>query len=137
METTFPEGESAAVMLTLRAPKAFTLALRRPSWAAGGFTVTVNGSAAMNLPQPGSYVELTRTWKTGDVVRLTLPKALRLDLLPDSPRQAAIMWGPLVLAGALGPEPPRGAGEPRPITGPELIAAARRTLEWRRPLAGK
>ena len=149
METTFPEGESAAVKLTLRAPKAFTLALRRPSWAAGGFTVTVNGSAAMNLPQPGSYVELTRTWKTGDVVRLTLPKALRLDLLPDSPRQAAIMWGPLVLAGDLGPEPPRGAGrglnadgsalaeEPRRITGPELIAAERPISEWLKPVAGK
>jgi uncharacterized protein len=149
MDTTFPEGESAAVKLTLRAPKAFTLALRRPSWAADGFTVTVNGSAARNLPKPGSYVELTRTWKTGDVVRLTLPKALRLDLLPDNRRRAAIMWGPLVLAGDLGPEPPRGAArglnadgsalaeERKPITGPEFVAAERPVSEWLKPVTGK
>ena len=37
METTFPEGEAATLTLDLRAPKAFTLALRRPSWAANGF----------------------------------------------------------------------------------------------------
>src|SRR5712692_1190613 len=149
MDTTFPEGESATVALTLRAPKAFTLALRRPSWAGDGFAVTVNGSAARNLPKPGTYVELTQTWKTGDVVRLTLPKALRLDLLPDNRRQAAIMWGPLVLAGDLGPEPPRGTGrglnadgsalaeERRSITAPDLVAADRPISEWLKPVAGK
>jgi DUF1680 family protein len=35
METTFPEGDSATLTLDLRAARAFTLALRRPSWAAG------------------------------------------------------------------------------------------------------
>ena len=52
---------------------------------------------------------------------LVLPKALRLEPLPDNPRRAAIMWGPLVLAGDLGAVPPR---QPRdeavatPATGP-------------------
>ena len=36
MATTFPEGESASLKLTAAAPKPFTLALRRPSWAADG-----------------------------------------------------------------------------------------------------
>lgn len=43
MDTNFPEGESATLKLTLKAPKQFTLALRRPSWAGAGFTVKVNG----------------------------------------------------------------------------------------------
>ena len=38
-------------------PKAFTLALRRPSWAGDGFTVRVNGAAVAALPKPGSYYD--------------------------------------------------------------------------------
>src|SRR5882672_2004207 len=33
MDTSFPEGETATLKLTLQRPKQFTLALRRPSWA--------------------------------------------------------------------------------------------------------
>ncbi len=150
MDTTFPEGESAAMTLTVRTPNAFTVALRRPSWAGDGFTVTINGTAVKNLPKPGSYVELRRTWKTGDVIALTLPKALRLDLMPDNPRTAAIMWGPLVLAGDLGPEPPRGSARGTTPDGaatvydastmpraPGLVGAERPISEWLRPVAGK
>src|SRR5438093_2412171 len=148
MATTFPEGESAALTLTATAPKAFTLALRRPSWAAEGFVVRVNGTAVKDLPKPGAYMELKRTWKTGDVVRLTLPKVLRLDLMPDNKRRAAILWGPLVLAGDLGPEPLRaGRGlnadgsalveAPRPVATPALVAAERPITDWLKPVAGK
>lgn len=150
MDTTFPDGETAAMTLTVRTPKALTVALRRPSWAGDGFTVTINGTAMKNLPRPGSYVEVRRTWKTGDVIALTLPKALRLDLMPDNPRRAAIMWGPLVLAGDLGPEPPRGSARGTTPDGaaivydastmqgaPALVAAERPVSEWLRPVAGK
>ena len=154
MNTTFPEGDTADVRLTLSSPKAFTIALRRPSWAAEGFTVRVNGAAVKNLPNPGSYVELQRTWTTGDVVALRLPKTLRLDLTPDTRRTAAILWGPLVLAGDLGPEPPRGSarGTTRETTpdgaaavydaralvrAPALIAADRPVSDWLKPVAGK
>src|SRR6185369_11793813 len=64
MSTSFPEGDAASVKLTLQRPKLFTLALRRPSWAGDGFAVKVNGKSVTMLPQPGSYVELKRTWKT-------------------------------------------------------------------------
>ncbi len=148
MDTTFPEGETASLKLTVRAPKSFTVALRRPSWAADGFEVRINGAAVKDLPKPGSYVELKRTWKSGDVVRLSLPKALRLDLMPDNKRRAAILWGPLVLAGDLGPEPPRGgrglnadgsalAEERQPVGTPALVAAERPITEWLKPIAGK
>ena len=138
MDTTFPEGESAKLTLTLRSPRAFTLALRRPSWAANGFTVAVNGTPVRELPGPGSYVEVKRTWKSGDVVALTLPKALRLDTLPDNHRRAAIFWGPLVLAGDLGAEPSRADGTRLPQENPPaLVAAERPVAEWLKPVAGK
>src|SRR5450759_2432491 len=110
MDTTFPEGDSATLKVASRAPKAFTIAMRRPRWAGQGFSVKVNGSLVPEalVPGPGSYVELKRTWKTGDTVELVLPKALHLEPLVDNPRRTAIMWGPLVMAGDLGPEPARG-----------------------------
>ena len=137
MATGFPEGDSAALTLTMQSPRSFTLALRRPSWAGDGFGVGVNGAAVTDLPGPGTYVEITRAWKTGDTIAVALPKALRLESMPDNRRRAAVMWGPLVLAGDLGPEPERGreVRAPQPEV-PMLVAAERPLTEWLKPVAG-
>ncbi len=145
LSTDFPEGESAALELTLREPRELTLALRRPSWAGEGFGVKVNGEPVDGLPGPGSYVELRRTWKSGDAVALALPRALRLEPLPDNPSRVAVMWGPLVLAGDLGDERPRGGREggrrgPRPSSPPDVpvfLAAGRPVEEWLKPIPGR
>jgi len=124
--------------MTLRQPKAFTLAMRRPAWAGDGFSVEINGTAVKDLPAPGSYVEATRTWKSGDAVRLSLPKTLRLEATPDNRRAAAILWGPLVLAGDLGPEPPRGTAERAPRQeSPVFVAGDRPVTDWIKPVASK
>lgn len=137
MDTNFPEGESASLKLTLKGPKQFTLALRRPSWAGDGFTVSVNGQPVKPLAPAGTYVELNRKWKTGDTVALTLPKKLRLEPLPDNAHVTAIMWGPIVLAGDLGPERQgrrgaQGAGQPapQPISIPSLVTGQRPLSDW-------
>ncbi len=70
METGFPDGETATLKFALLSPRKRTIALRRPRWAGKGFAITVNGKPVTNLPGPGSYVELTRTWKNGDVVTI-------------------------------------------------------------------
>jgi DUF1680 family protein len=149
MDTNFPEGESASLKLTLKAPKQFTLALRRPSWAGEGFAVKVNGQTVKQVPAPGSYVELKRKWKTGDAVAVALPKTLWLEPLPDNKRVAAIMWGPIALAGDLGPERERrrggqqteaqaGARPPaQPIRIPALVAADRPLSEWIKAVTDK
>jgi uncharacterized protein len=148
METNFPEGESASLKLTLTAPKGFTLALRRPSWAGEGFAVKVNGQPVKGLSAPGSYIEIKRTWKTGDTVALTLPKTLWLEPLPDNKRVTAIMWGPIVLAGDLGPERERRRGrqaeeqagarpQAQPIRIPSLVAADRPLSQWIKAVADK
>jgi DUF1680 family protein len=128
--TDFPEGEAATVKLTLRRPRSFTLALRRPSWAGDGFAVTVNGKSVAQLPRPGSYVELKRTWKTGDSVSLVLPKQLHVEGLADNERRAALMWGPLVLAGDLGPERRNGSA----TESPALVTADKPVTEWLQPV---
>jgi uncharacterized protein len=138
MDTDFPEGESASLKFTLKAPKQFILALRRPSWAGDGFTVKVNGQAVKNLSKPGSYIELKRKWKSGDTVAVTLPKTLRLEPTPDNARVAAILWGPLVLAGDLGPERERRGGRAgQSVNIPGLVAAERPLTDWLKPVSGK
>lgn len=159
METGFPDGDSAKIALTLPAPKKFTMAVRRPAWAGDGFVIKVNGAAIEqpsiqtlrggaaagrnNAPgnegqnaQPSVYVELNRTWKTGDIVELTLPKSLHLEPTPDNKTVAAVMWGPLVLAGNLGPrrEPRRGADTPdSQLTAPVLVGADKALTDWIAP----
>ena len=128
--TNFPEGEKATLSLTLEQPKSFTLALRRPSWAGDGFAVKVNGKNFPYLPGPGSYVELKRTWKTGDTVSLVLPKILWVEGLADNERRAALMWGPLVLAGDLGPE--RRGGPPAET--PALVTGDKAVKQWLQPV---
>ncbi len=142
MATTFPEGDAAAMKLELRAPREFTLALRRPSWAQAGFSVRVNGRPVSALPKAGSYVEIRRTWKSGDEITLAMPKTLRLERLPDNPKKAVVMWGPLVLAGDLGPAPRRGDdgdgdGVRSAPPEPPAIVTERPVTELLKPVAGK
>jgi hypothetical protein len=165
VDTDFPEGESAKLTLTLQSPREFTLALRRPPWVGETFAVKINGQVVADeairdvspagdpsrqrsdrrrpeplLPKAGSYVELKRSWQSGDTVEVTLPKTLRLEPLPDNPRRVAILWGPLVLAGDLGPEVQRArgrggrAGQP---SVPVFVAAERPVMEWLKPVPEK
>jgi DUF1680 family protein len=140
MNTDFPMGEAASLRVTPKSPKRFTLALRRPYWAGTGFSVKVNGQGVKDLPKADSYVEITRTWKKGDMVELVLPKTLRKETLPDNPNRFAVMWGPLVLAGDLGAEFPErqarrngGAVE----SAPALVAKEQLVHNWLKPVEGK
>jgi DUF1680 family protein len=140
MNTDFPMGESASLKITAKSPKRFTLALRRPYWASTGFGVKVNGQAQKDLVKPDSYVEITRTWKSGDTVELVLPKTLHKEPLPDNPERFALMWGPLVLAEDLGPETFKerdGEGWKVTANAPVLVASNQSVENWLKPVAGK
>ena len=128
MDTNFPEGDEATLKISLPKPRQFILSLRRPSWAGKGFSVKVNGKVVTLLSTPGSYIQLTRTWKNGDTVALALPKVLHKEAMPDNPNRAALMWGPLVLAGDLGPEQKRRSWPAEPV--PSLVTGGRPVSEW-------
>ena len=158
METSFPDGDAATIRVVLPSPKAFTLAVRRPVWAGDGFAVAVNGDV---LPQPplasltdavaggragavgnesenasSSFVSITRTWKSGDVVTLALPKTLRFEPTPDNPSVTAIMWGPLAMAGDMGPRggrtPENAQTTPRTVV-PMLVSTSRQPSDFVKP----
>lgn len=140
MVTDFPIGSSASLKIRTKTPKAFTLALRRPYWAGNGFSVKVNGRPVKDIPSADSYVKISRTWSQGDTVDLILPKVLHEDPLPDNPTRIALMWGPLVLAGDLGPEIPKGEDEEENAKGPTappLVVADESIDHWLKPEPGK
>ncbi|MHC1764381.1 MAG: beta-L-arabinofuranosidase domain-containing protein [Verrucomicrobiia bacterium] len=152
-ETYFPEGESVTITLTMAGPKEFTLLLRRPFWTGTNFAVSINGKpiAQELLALPGSepsnrrspaaqpntswFVESKRNWQSGDQITVSLPKSLRLEPLPDNPRRVAILWGPLVLAGDLGPEQRRRGSWAEAV--PVFVAAERPVQDWLKPVPGR
>jgi hypothetical protein len=99
--TRFPESDVIRLTFAAERPVRVTLNLRVPGWADGA-SITVNGVAVESAVQPRSYCEVTRQWRSGDVVELKLPLRLRLEALPGDPARVAFLYGPLVLAGRLG-----------------------------------
>jgi hypothetical protein len=76
---------------------AFELRLRVPSWASAGFRVTVNGRAVSGTPTPGSYFAVSRTWRAGDTVRVSMPFRLRVEKALDDPSLQTLFFGPVNL----------------------------------------
>lgn len=102
-ETKFPEAGSTSIAIKAKKPVQTAIRLRIPEWAAGA-SVKINGKALEASASPGSYLALTRTWKNGDRIEMTLPMHVHVEAMPDDPRQQAFLYGPLVLAGDLGSE---------------------------------
>ncbi|MFJ7135301.1 beta-L-arabinofuranosidase domain-containing protein [Streptomyces fungicidicus] len=105
--TRYPEEQGST--LTIGGGRAsFTLLLRVPSWATAGFRVTVNGRAVPGAPVPGRYFGVSRSWRDGDTVRISVPFRLRVEKAPDDPGLQALFLGPVgLVARRPGPEPVR------------------------------
>jgi DUF1680 family protein len=69
--TDYPTGEKIRIEVTPETPGNFSLRVRLPGWCDKP-SLAVNGKAVADL-KPGTYADLKREWKAGDVVDLTLP----------------------------------------------------------------
>ncbi|KAK7420370.1 hypothetical protein QQX98_002793 [Neonectria punicea] len=95
-ETTFPRGDTAKFTITGHGK--LDIKLRVPAWARKGFHASVNGEAQSGEEvQPGSYLSLNRTWKTGDVIQVRMPFSIQIERALDRPDTQAILWGPVLL----------------------------------------
>ena len=119
LETDYPFADEIALTVTEAeggGPSA--ISLRIPGWCERP-SVSVNGRNWAAAPAEG-YVRLHRSWKTGDVIRLVLPRMLRIESTPDDPGTVAMLFGPLVLAGDLGPATERWDGFAPVLVGDDL-----------------
>jgi uncharacterized protein len=137
-ETRFPEQQSTTLGFTAEKPVALAVRLRIPAWLDSAPTVKINGRALEASAAPGSYLTLTRTWKTGDRIELALPMTLRTEAMPDDPNMRAVLYGPLVLAGDLGTQGLTeqntiGHSAPAPRQIPIAIPSFKAADSWLKP----
>lgn len=101
-DTKFPEQEGTQFTVKAAKPVEAGISIRIPAWADASGSVSLNGKPLPVWSNPGSYLEIRRTWADGDKLEVKLPMHVHTEpLLGDATQQAA-MYGPLVLAAKLG-----------------------------------
>lgn len=104
METEYPEKQSIRISVVRSVGAAFPVHIRYPEWAVMGAFIKINGQNINLIEKPGSYITLKRQWKRGDIININYPMALHAEAMPDNTNRIALLYGPLVLSGALGKE---------------------------------
>ncbi len=102
-ETAWPDGDSTQLNFQCEQPQEFTLHIRRPYWATRDFHVSINGEPQSMDAPPSSFVNIHRSWQSGDTVTVNFPMSLHSESMPDNPQRIAIFYGPTLLAADLGP----------------------------------
>jgi uncharacterized protein len=131
-ETKFPDEQTSKIEFSCESPVALTLQIRYPYWATEGINISVNGKSQKVKEKPGSFVGITRKWKDGDEVEISMPFSLRLETMPDDTNRVAVFYGPLVLAGDLGPEDAANRFDPMFV--PVIMTETRDPKQWLQPV---
>lgn len=103
--THFPEEAKTQLIWQSKRRTKATVKLRYPSWVKHGeLKITINGKQQNINAAPGSYVALSRKWKSGDTIEMELPMQLSLEEIPDESGFVSVKYGPIVLAAVTGEE---------------------------------
>ena len=102
--TKFPQEERITFTIDSAPSSTTALKIRVPWWATQGVAVSINGEQQNVNATPATYIALEHAWKAGDVITVDLPLTLHITTAPDDKLVQAAMYGPLVLAAALGTE---------------------------------
>jgi DUF1680 family protein len=109
-ETDYPWSGAIKLVIESAPATPTTLKLRIPGWVREGSVVArvsrpvsddpTGQEIRATQPKPGSYYEITRTWKSGDTVTLDLafqPVLMEANpLVEETLNQVAVRYGPLV-----------------------------------------
>ncbi len=133
-ETNYPDEQGTSLIFSSEKPTALLLHIRYPYWAENGMEVRINGKKYKHENEPSSFVTIDRKWKDGDRVDVSFPFNLRIESMPDDANRVAIMYGPLVLAGQLGPEDDPEAKSPMYV--PVILSEKRDPSDWLKPVDG-
>ena len=114
--TDFPYEDEVHFKIATEEPSQFTVYLRHPSWSKN-VDVKINGKKLRVRTNSNGYIEIDRTWKSGDEIFVKYHMDLHWEYTPDNKNIAALLYGPVVLAGKLGTE---GMKAPAPYSNPKL-----------------
>lgn len=101
--TEYPYDDKVRIVVKKAGKKPISLMVRCPGWAATAPTFLLNGKPLKATAKPGEYAVIKRNWKAGDKLDMTIPMRLHTESLEGDTSKQAILYGPLVLAGDLGP----------------------------------
>lgn len=102
-KTGYPQEQGTTIEISQANNQEFTLYIRYPNWAEKGVSISIYGEQQEIDQKSGNFIAIERTWNSGDEIKVSIPFSLRLEQMPDDENRVAIMYGPLVLAGDLGP----------------------------------
>jgi len=99
-ETDYPWAGAVKLVVDDAPAHDVTLKLRIPGWLRDGATLRVNGQPFTADLRPGTYADVKRMWKSGDIVDLDMSFKPALweanPLVEETVDQVAIKYGPLV-----------------------------------------
>jgi DUF1680 family protein len=98
-QTEYPWDGKIVLTLQQTPSKDFSIFLRIPGWCKNP-SLRVNGEATSNDLTPGTYTEVHRTWKKGDIITLKIPMPAELitanPMVEETRGQIAVRRGPVV-----------------------------------------
>jgi DUF1680 family protein len=128
LQTRYPfEGQATLSLNELAKPGRFSIALRVPAWASSS-AVTVNGKSTAVVQESG-YAIVTRRWRKGDTIAISLPLQLRIEQTADDPNTIAVLRGPMVMAADLGPGASDLTAIAPALVGTDVLAAFKPTAD--------
>jgi uncharacterized protein len=95
-QTDYPVSGNITLKVSIPKEDHLNVRVRIPGWSQRS-TLTVNGQPVTDVT-PGKYTEISRTWKPGDIINLTLDMRGRVVHIGELPENLAIVRGPIVLA---------------------------------------
>jgi DUF1680 family protein len=97
LTTAYPLDSGVTLEVRVARASTFSVFLRIPAWAGAGTRVAVNGRP-QTRPEPGSFMELRRSWRDGDRIELEIDRPLDLQAVDaEHPKLLAVVQGPLAL----------------------------------------
>lgn len=99
-ETRFPDEDVVRLRFVGDRKRVAYLRIRNPDWCRE-ISVIRNGGKAVVRHRAGSYFDAHEV-RGGDVFEIHLPMTVRFETLPNAPDHAALMFGPIALAGRFG-----------------------------------
>lgn len=128
-ETNYPFGESIKFTLHIDnkvKSAAFPFRLRIPAWCKKG-SIKINGKTWQE-PGGNQIVNITREWKSGDVVELILPMHIFRNKWHEN--SISIERGPIVYALKIGEEVKEVKNDKDPVTYGDSYVEVRPTTPW-------
>ena len=95
-QTDYPLSGSISLKIVVSKDEPFKVRIRIPLWSQRT-KMTINGQQVENVVT-GQYAEISRVWKSGDLINITLDMRGRVVRIGDQPENLAIVRGPIVLA---------------------------------------